>query len=113
MSLSRESSSMPILDPIREQQREMTAWRRDLHAHPQTAFEETYASDFIATRLAAWGIQVHRGLARTSVVGTLQGSRGGRGTLSCLGLRADIDALDIQEQNEFAYKSQYPKKMHA
>jgi hippurate hydrolase len=104
---------MPIIGLIREQLKEMTAWRRDLHAHPQTAFEETYASDFIATRLAAWGIQVHRGLARTGVVGTLQGSRRGRGMLSSLGLRADIDALDITEQNDFAHKSQYPGKMHA
>jgi hippurate hydrolase len=104
---------MPILDAIREQHQEMTAWRRDLHAHPQTAFEETYASDFIATRLAAWGIQVHRGLARTGVVGTLRGSRSDCGTLSCLGLRADIDALDITEQNDFAHKSLYPGKMHA
>lgn len=104
---------MALLNAIREQHPEMTAWRRELHAHPQTAFEETYASDFVATRLAAWGIQVHRGLARTGVVGTLQGTRPGRGQLSCLGLRADIDALDIMEQNEFAHKSQNPGKMHA
>jgi len=104
---------MPILDLIREQHKEMTAWRRELHAHPQTAFEETFASNFIAARLAEWGIKVHRGLAKTGVVGSLEGSRGGRGTISSIGLRADIDALDINEQNEFAHKSQNPGKMHA
>jgi hippurate hydrolase len=104
---------MPILDQIRHQHAEMTAWRRELHAHPQTAFEETYASNFIAARLAEWGIQVHRGLAKTGVVGTLKGSQPGRGTLASIGLRADIDALDITEQNEFAHKSQNPGKMHA
>ncbi|MBM4069795.1 MAG: amidohydrolase [Planctomycetes bacterium] len=104
---------MPILDAISDQHKEMTAWRRDLHAHPQTAFEETYASDFIAKRLASWGIQVHRGLAKTGVVGTLPGNRSGRGPVAALGLRADIDALDITEQNDFAHKSQFPGKMHA
>ena len=53
----------------------LTTWRRDLHAQPQTAFEETYASDFIAARLQEAGIQVNRGLAKTGVVGTLQGSK--------------------------------------
>src|SRR5262249_52345403 len=110
---NREADSMPIPDRIREQHREMTAWRRDLHAHPQTAFEETYASDFVAARLAEGGIQVHRGLAKTGVVGTLLGARGGQGALSSIGLRADMDAPDIAEQNDFSHKSQYPGKMHA
>jgi hippurate hydrolase len=104
---------MPILDQIREQHKEMTAWRRELHAHPQTAFEEIYASNFIAARLSEWGIKVHRGLAKTGVVGTLEGTRTGRGTLTSIGLRADIDALDITEQNNFPHKSQNPGKMHA
>jgi hippurate hydrolase len=104
---------MPVLDRIRDQHHEMTAWRRELHAHPQTAFEETYASNFIAARLAEWGITVHRGLAKTGVVGTLAGTGIKRGTISAIGLRADIDALDITEQNDFPHKSQNPGKMHA
>jgi len=104
---------MPLLDRIREQHEEMTAWRRALHAHPQTAFEETYAADFIAARLAEWGIKVHRGLAKTGVVGTLVGTGNSRGTISSIGLRADIDALDVTEQNDFPHKSQNPGKMHA
>ncbi|MFO0917874.1 MAG: M20 aminoacylase family protein [Planctomycetaceae bacterium] len=104
---------MAIIPRLRELHEEMTAWRRDLHAHPQTAFEETYASEFVARELARVGIAVHRGLARTGVVGTLVGKREGRGAVQSLGLRADIDALDITEQNDVSYKSQFPGKMHA
>ena len=93
---------------------EMTAWRRELHAHPQTAFEETFASEFIASKLQAWGIETHRGLAKTGVVGTIRGTvSGGTGSLRSVGLRADIDVLDITEQNDVPYRSQFPGKMHA
>jgi hippurate hydrolase len=99
---------MVIAARLRELHAELTAWRRDLHAHPQTAFEETYASEFIASRLAAMGMEVHRGLAKTGVVGSLTGKRTGVGKLRAIGLRADIDALDIEEQT-----AQHPGKMHA
>lgn len=92
---------------------ELTRWRRELHAHPQTAFEETYASDFIASRLQEMGIEPHRGLAKTGVVGTITGRQSAQGNLSAIGLRADIDALDITELNDFEHRSQNPGKMHA
>ena len=104
---------MPIIPQIQEQHKELIAWRRDLHAHPQTAFEETYASDFIAAKMEEAGTTINRGLAKTGVVGTLEGSRPANGTLSSIGLRADIDALDIEEQNDFPHKSVYSGKMHA
>lgn len=84
------------------------AIRRDLHQHPETAFEETRTADIVAGLLASWGIEVHRGLAKTGVVGVL---RRGTGTRS-IALRADMDALDMDEANEFAHRSSIPGKMH-
>ncbi len=104
---------MSIIPRLREWQNELTAWRHDLHAHPQTAFEEVYASDFVATKLREFGVTIHRGLAKTGVVGTLQGSTPAKGKPSAIALRADIDALDIQEETGLPYKSIYPAKMHA
>lgn len=105
---------MNVLPRLNEIHPEMTAWRRELHAHPQTAFEETFASEFIASKLQAWGIETHRGLAKTGVVGVVRGSRPANdSSLKCIGLRADIDALDIHEQNDVPYRSQFPGKMHA
>jgi hippurate hydrolase len=100
---------MPIIDRIKSSHAEMTAWRRDLHAHPETAFEETRTSRFVADRLAAFGIEVHTGLARTGVVGTLRAGSGAR----AIGLRADLDALHIGEQNAFAHRSTHEGRMHA
>jgi hippurate hydrolase len=104
---------MPVIPRLKELHPELTAWRRDLHAHPQTAFEETYASDLIARELGKMGIEVHRGLAKTGVVGTLKGKHAASGKLQAIGMRADIDALDITEANDVPYKSQNPGKMHA
>ncbi len=104
---------MSIVPQIQQWHEELTGWRRDLHAHPQTAFEETYASEFIAARMEEAGVKIHRGLAKTGLVGTLEGSRPSGGSLSTIGLRADIDALDLQEQNDVPYKSVFPGKMHA
>ena len=90
---------MNVIPRLHELHSEMTAWRRELHAHPQTAFEETFASDLIASKLTSWGIDTHRGLARTGVVGTILGQAPGAGQkASCVGLRADIDA-PIKRQN--------------
>ena len=69
---------MPIINRIAEFHEEMTGWRRDIHAHPETAFEEHRTSQFVADRLTEFGIEIHRGLAGTGVVGTLAGARGGR-----------------------------------
>ena len=88
---------------------EFIAIRRDLHAHPELAFEERRTSDLVAERLAAWGYQVHRGLGGTGVVGTLRKGGGSRS----LGIRADMDALPIQEKTGLDYASRHVGKMHA
>jgi hippurate hydrolase len=88
---------------------EMTAWRHDIHRHPETAFEEKRTSAFVAAKLAEFGIEVHTGLAGTGVVGTIVGARDdGR----AIGLRADLDALHLEEANEFAHRSAHAGRMH-
>ena len=88
---------------------EMRAWRRDIHAHPEIAFEEVRTSDIVAEKLESFGIDVHLGLAKTGVVGTLAVGNSNR----AIGLRADLDALDIHEENTFGHVSTNPGKMHA
>ena len=88
---------------------DLTNWRRDIHAHPELGFEETRTSDLVAEKLASFGIEVHRGIGKTGVVGTLRVGTG-KGTL---GLRADMDALPIAEANTFAHRSQHAGVMHA
>ena len=88
---------------------DLTTWRRDIHAHPELGFEETRTSDLVAEKLESFGIEVHRGIGKTGVVGTL---RVGTGT-GTLGLRADMDALPIAEANTFAHRSQHAGVMHA
>ena len=100
---------MPINNRIAEFHEEMTAWRRELHRHPETAFEEHWTAAFIAEKLESFGIEVHRGLAGTGVIGTLKGNGEG----GAIGLRSDIDALDITEQTGVEYASENPGKMHA
>jgi hippurate hydrolase len=87
----------------------MTAWRRDLHAHPETAFREQRTSDVVAGLLSAFGMEVHRGLAGTGVVGTLRSDGGPR----AIALRADMDGLPMDEANDIPYRSQVPGAMHA
>ena len=101
---------MPVINRIAKFHDEMTSWRRHLHAHPETAFEEHRTADYVSLRLHEFGIEVHRGLAGTGVVGTLAGRRAGG---PAIGLRADMDALDIDEANEVAHRSRNPGKMHA
>ncbi|MBI3708760.1 MAG: amidohydrolase [Proteobacteria bacterium] len=100
---------MPIVNRIAAFHNEMTAWRHDIHAHPEIAFEEHRTSDFVAAKLTEFGIDVHRGLAGTGVVGTIKSGTGPR----AIGLRADMDALHIKERNGFAHKSRNDGKMHA
>jgi len=90
---------------------EMTDWRRDIHQHPEIAFEERRTSDFVAGKLEEFGLEVHRGLAKTGVVGTLR-SNSNAGARA-IGLRADMDALPLQEHNTFDYRSVNDGKMHA
>jgi amidohydrolase len=101
---------MPITNRIADFHPDLTEWRRDLHAHPELAFEEHRTADVVAARLAEFGIEVHRGLAGTGVVGTLRGNRPGERVIA---LRADMDALPMPEENGFAHASQNPGKMHA
>jgi len=83
---------------------EMTAWRQDIHQHPELGFEEHRTSAKVADLLRAWGIEVHQGLGgTTAVIGTLHGSGGSQGRR--LGLRADMDALPMDEQTQVAYRS--------
>lgn len=90
---------------------EMTGWRREIHKHPEIAFEERRTSDFVAGRLEKFGLEVHRGLAKTGVVGTLRS--GPDAGARAIGLRADMDALSLQELNNFDHHSVNDGKMHA
>lgn len=101
---------MKLADAIVGWAPEIVAIRRDLHQHPELAYEEVRTADVVAQKLASWGIPVHRGLGVTGVVGTIQGKAGnGR----AVGLRADMDALPMQEINTFGHASQHEGKMHA
>jgi hippurate hydrolase len=88
---------------------QMRSWRRTIHAHPETAFEEFATAELVAGTLRAAGISVHTGIAETGVVGVLQSGEGGR----AIALRADMDALHIQELNDFAHRSRHEGRMHA
>ena len=97
-------------DLLASEQADLTAIRRDIHRHPETAFEEQRTSQIVADKLQSWGIEIHRGLATTGIVGTLKGNRQGQKTI---GLRADMDALHLQEKNDFDHASVHANKMHA
>jgi amidohydrolase len=101
---------MPIINRIADFHADLVAWRHDIHAHPETAFEEHRTAEFVAKRLQEFGIEVHRGLAGTGVVGTLKGTATGERAIA---LRADMDALHIHEKNGFDHISQNQGKMHA
>lgn len=100
---------MSIPSEIKSMHDEMTQWRRDLHAHPELGFEELRTSEVVAEKLASWGLEVHRGLGKTGVVGVLRGRPGN----AAIGLRADMDALAMEEGNHFSHRSQTPNRMHA
>ena len=96
---------MSIIDRIRSYKEELVAIRQDLHAHPELGFDEERTSGIVAERLAEWGVEVHRGLGKTGVVGVL---RSGSGNARRIGLRADMDALPIEETTGLAYASKNP-----
>jgi amidohydrolase len=100
---------MAIVNEIQQLHADMRQWRRHLHQFPETAFEETETTKFIADKLTSFGLDVHQGLAKTGVVATLSAGTSGKK----IALRADMDALFIKEQNTFAYKSRFDGKMHA
>ena len=87
----------------------MVSWRHHLHRHPELSFKEEITSDYIASVLQSHDIEIHRGLAVTGIVATIHGTKEGR----VIGLRADMDALPIQEKNNFSHKSTHDGKMHA
>jgi amidohydrolase len=97
------------IDQIRPYHAELTAIRRDIHANPELGLEEHRTAELVARKLEEWGIEVHRGVGKTGVVGVL---RSGNGEAT-IGLRADMDALPIVEANDFAYRSQNTGTMHA
>ena len=99
---------MPVPAEIEAFAEDLRQWRRDIHAHPETAFKETRTAAFVAEKLNAFGLEVHTGLAGTGVVGVLRGS-GGR----TVGLRADMDALFIDERTNLPYASKNAGRMHA
>lgn len=100
---------MSTLPDLEREMPALKAFRRDIHAHPELCFEEVRTADRVAEKLAEWDVRVHRGLGKTGVVGTIKAGSSAR----VIGLRADMDALPIQEQNRFAHVSVYPGKMHA
>ena len=93
-----------------EEHAQLVQWRRDIHAHPETAYEEFRTSEIVADILTSLGLEVHRGLGGTGVVATLHGSLGAG---ESIGLRADMDALNLDELNTFAHCSTHQGKMHA
>jgi len=100
---------MNVIAEIAQEHAKLTEWRRELHQHPELAFEEHRTAAFVASKLESFGLQVTTGIAGTGVVGTL--SRGGGNR--AIGLRADLDALPILEANEFEHVSKTPGVMHA
>lgn len=100
---------MKLVEPILAHQAELQEIRRDLHAHPELCYEEQRTADVVAARLTEWGIPIVRGLGVTGVVGMVKNGASPR----AIGLRADMDALPMQEINGFAHASRHPGKMHA
>jgi hippurate hydrolase len=101
---------MPIVNRIADFHADMAAWRHDIHAHPETAFEETRTAARVAELLESFGIAVERGVAKTGVIGTLKGNAPGTRAIA---LRADMDALHVNEKTEVSYASQHEGRMHA
>ncbi len=98
-----------MVEKIFTLQEEMTEWRHYLHKYPETAYNEKSTSKYIAELLESFGLKVHKGLAKTGIVASLKVGKSEKK----IGLRADMDALDIQEQNDLSYKSLNEGKMHA
>jgi hippurate hydrolase len=102
---------LDTIERIRPYHAELTAIRHELHRHPELGFEETFTADVVARELAKLGIEHHRGIATTGIVGVIRGVKNDSGR--AVGLRADMDALPVPEENEFAHKSMVAGKMHA
>ena len=104
---------MELIRELELAKKKMTSWRRHLHQNPEIAYEEMQTSDFVANKLQSFGIEVHRGLGKTGVVGVIHGQDSGGDTSSSIGIRADMDALPMDEQTNLAYASTHANRMHA
>lgn len=102
---------MSVLAKLKSENAEASKWRRHIHAHPETAFEEFKTSDYVANLLTSWGVEIHRGMAKTAVVGIIHGKSNKSGR--AVGLRADMDALNILEETNVQHCSKHEGKMHA
>lgn len=100
---------MPVIDRINDYVAELIEIRHDIHAHPEIGFEEVRTSGIVAEQLQSYGIEVHRGIGKTGVVGVLKGSKGEGRTV---GLRADMDALPMDETTNLPYRSTIPGRFH-
>src|SRR5438309_4465195 len=114
LSLAR-SPLMPIVNRLSDLHAEITEWRRDIHAHPELQYDVQRTAKTVAERLKAFGCdEVVTGIGRTGVVGVIRGSKSGSGApRQVIALRADMDALPIEEASNLPYKSTVPGKMHA
>jgi len=101
---------VPVLNRIAEIQEDMQTWRRDIHKHPELGFEEIRTAQIVAEKLRAWGLEVHEGIGKTGVVGVLKGEGNSSRTI---GIRADMDALPLQEMTGVEHQSIHDGKMHA
>ena len=99
------------IEHIRKFHAELRTIRRDIHAHPELAFQESRTSQLVADQLAAWGIEVHRGLAKTGLVGVVKGKKSSSGR--AVGLRADMDCLPMHETSNIPHRSTHAGRMHA
>ena len=107
---------MPIVNRIADLHDEITAWRRDLHAHPELLYDVHRTAASVAEKLKAFGCdEVVTGIGRTGVVGVIRGRKGGadKANGKTIALRADMDALPIEEATGLPYQSTVPGKMHA
>ncbi len=106
---------MPIVNRVADLQPDIQAWRQDIHAHPELLYDVHRTAAFVADRLREFGCdEVATGLGRTGVVGVIKGRKpAGKSDIRVIGLRADMDALPIEEETHLAYASRTPGKMHA
>ena len=104
---------MELIRELKEKQNEMASWRQHLHQFPEIAYEEAMTSDFVAAKLESFGVEVHRGLGKTGVVGVIHGAESDDGQASAIGLRADMDALPMEEKTNLPYTSKHANRMHA
>ena len=100
---------MKLVEQITARKDVHATWRREIHAHPELAYQEHRTADLVAAKLESFGIPIVRGLGKTGVVGTIKAGNSDR----AIGLRADMDALPLAEMNEFAHRSQHQGVMHA